>query len=331
MTHRFGMTLVASLGLLLAACTSSSHGGAGADTQTFAPVPSSPSTARSITPDLPKDVLVSVPVSGGPLKLAVGYGSLWITSHRGDTLYRLDPRTDKITARIDIGAESCGTPAIGYGRVWVSDCDFNTIVVDPDTDQVVGSAAGGSLAIALAAGKVWADDPVDPRTLRRTARLGLEGTDAVSGGGCVWFTDASTGLVKQVDPTGDAVMHTYRAGGVGSDENYAGFLAGSLWISAGDERVWQIDPRTHSVTVRTLKQLVEAPHPGADTLAVTFSDGSMWVRGGAKVYRFALPTLRYLGSYPAADETGGFTTVAFGSLWVANVDADTVWRVRLSS
>jgi hypothetical protein len=39
--------------------------------------------------------------------------------------------------------------------------------------------------------------------------------------------------------------------------------------------------------------------------------------------------LKPLGTYAADSTTSGFVTVAFGSLWISNLDAGTVWRVRI--
>ena len=325
-------SLAASLALVVAACTSNGHPKAQAGADSFAPVPTLSTAAGSTSPDLPNGVLVSIPLDGGPLAPAAGYGSMWITSHRGNTLYRLDPYTDKVIAMVDLGTEACSAAAMGYGRVWVSGCDSTLIVVDPRTNQTVGSVSDlQPIDVAFAQGKVWVPRPIDPRTLQPITNPvpHVNGQHMVSGGGSIWTADAPSGIVTQFDPRTGDVLHTYRAGEVWQGDNFVGFAGGYLWVSSGGEHIWRIDPRSHTVTVQTIRQLIGVPSPGAEGLAITFSGGNLLARGD-KVYCFALPTLQFLGSYPAVDWTGGFATIAFGSLWVANLDGNTVWRDRLT-
>src|SRR5439155_12024118 len=49
---------------------------------------------------------ISVP--GTPLAIASGYGSLWVAGHDGTTLYRINPRTGRIRAKIAEGTNACG-------------------------------------------------------------------------------------------------------------------------------------------------------------------------------------------------------------------------------
>ena len=83
---------------------------------------------------------------------------MWVASHRGSLLYRIDPDTNAIEAQINIGSEQCGELAFGDELVWVSSCgDFNSIFrVDPLTNRVVGSDRWPGYSVAFGAESVWA-------------------------------------------------------------------------------------------------------------------------------------------------------------------------------
>jgi streptogramin lyase len=275
-------------------------------------------------PPLPHGVLTAVPVSGGPLRMAAGFGSLWVSTHRGPLLYRIDPATNKVVARIVTGTESCGTPAIGFGRVWVSGCDPGPLVsVDASTNKVVArSKIETSLVMGVAAGKLWAGDPIDPTTLDRTAHLPVQGADVVSGAGSLWVVDTGSGLVKRVDPWTDTVTESYRAGEIGGLENFGVFADGALWVYSGGDRLWRIDPHRNRVAVHHLRGI--GRHADA---TFTVGDGGVWVRPyDHNLYRFDVDSLSTRRIYPA--HGGGFVTVAFGSVWESNLEESNVWRVR---
>ena len=71
-----------------------------------------PSTRARITPvplRLPPGVLAILPVEPGsaPGTITTAYGSVWVAALRAHYLWRIDPRTDKIQASIDIGIGTC--------------------------------------------------------------------------------------------------------------------------------------------------------------------------------------------------------------------------------
>ena len=317
--------LVGVSGVVLAAataCTSSSGNPPSVTTTPVVTVPAS--TPVPSTSPLPRGVLASIAMSGGPLRMASGYGDLWVASHDGNTLFRVDPGSNAVVARINVGTEVCGTPAIGLGRVWVSGCGPGPLVsVDPKTNRVVKQANyPSSLEMTTAAGKIWASDPLDPVTMRRTAHVDAAAEEVVAGAGSLWFLETETGLVKRVDPTTASITRTYRAGDPTALETFGVFASGALLVYSGEDRLWQIDAATNHVTSRTLKGIAGA---GA---TFTVGDGAVWVRpNDGNLYRFDQSTFDRT-TYPADTSSGGFVTVAFGSVWESNIDDDSLWRVR---
>jgi DNA-binding beta-propeller fold protein YncE len=306
---------------------------------------SSPSTSRGT---LPKGVLAVIRAPGGPLLVAAGSGSVWVGSHRGTTLYRIDPATNKIIARVYLGMIACSVSA-GLGRVWVGGCagSLGTAVVDPANNQIAGLVPYEALQVGFGAGSAWLATPPDPGgtriirinpvTLRVRATIGSlhqaasGGTGLVFADGSLWIMNSGSATVTRMNPATGRVIATIAAGTTAADELVAGFAAGKLWIwphvpipgASGDaagNKIWRIDPATNRVQVLTL------PVSGTSNALFTTGLGSLWVRAAGTVYRFDPHTLGLLGTYPADGATSGFVAIASGSLWVANVDSETVWR-----
>src|SRR5262245_18739414 len=97
-TRRGGraLALSAGIGLLLSARTAASNTGPTSVNPAFVsydgPVPTSGPPPQQVAADLPKGVLTSISTNPGdaPVAAASGFGSVWIPSHRGTTLYRID-------------------------------------------------------------------------------------------------------------------------------------------------------------------------------------------------------------------------------------------------
>ena len=66
--------------------------------------------------------------------LAVGEGSVWVAVRSANKLVRIDPSTDRVSARISLGGTDPVEVAVGDGYVWVNDFNEELIRrVDPHT------------------------------------------------------------------------------------------------------------------------------------------------------------------------------------------------------
>jgi streptogramin lyase len=333
------------LAFALAACSASVGGATSPPSSTQAP----PTPRATVAPTpLPEGVLASIELQPGsaPSAIVAAYGSIWVASHRGTQLYRIDPGSDTVVAQIDLGQESCGMPGIGAGRVWISPCEdgTKTIIVDPTTNQVAGSLNAGNLNMAFAKGSLWigtlAHDGtllrVDPSKLNTISTVAAgHGADlAFAGGGFVWVADTdqvmdAPDVISKIDPTTGQVVATLSAPNPGGDAMLL-YAFDSLWRKASDnDRLIKIDPGSGHATTFTI--------PGYQALTQYYDIvpadglGSLWLRiADGSVVRVDPATGKVTASYPA-DSTagGGYVAVAFGSLWVANFGTDTVWRVRI--
>jgi YVTN family beta-propeller protein len=92
-----------------------------------------------------------------PKKLAVGLGSVWVTSQIDDTVARIDTATARITGTVHVGRGASGL-ATGAGSVWVANEVDNTVSrIDPETLRILDTIdVGGSPDhIAVGDGAVW--------------------------------------------------------------------------------------------------------------------------------------------------------------------------------
>ena len=356
-----GPALVVAVVLLVAGCgvtpgAPSSAGASGPNDPGASAAALQGSSAAASTPEptvgptpLPDGVLASIALERGsaPSAIVAAYGSIWVESHRGTILYRIDPATDTVVARIDVGQESCGTPGTGAGRIWVMPCGdgTKTVIVDPATNQIVGSLQAGSLSMAFTKGSVWigaiAHDGtllrVDPTTLRTLSTIPAgHGLDSVvTGAGYVWVADAErvTGdpdVISKIDPDTGRVIATVSGPDPGRGPALL-FAFGSLWLKGiDDNRLIKIDPASGKVTTYAIAGWAGGLNSFYD-IVPTDGLGSLWMRiANAVVVRVDPTDGSVLARYPADPVSGGgYVAVAFGSLWVANFGTDTVWRVRI--
>jgi virginiamycin B lyase len=187
--------------------------------------------------------------SGG---IAAGHGSVWmITKGDGrdfDVLARIDPRTNEVMDRIDLGHFGGGI-AVDDSSVWVTAPDEGLLLrVDPGSGEVVAEIDGLVQPTFVAAGEgalwvlsgTWDGHPegdgsvtrVDPATNEIAARIKIDETTGSPGAieageGFVWARSSFTVLAK-IDPASNEVVEQYR-NEKGNGDVALGF--GFVWLS----------------------------------------------------------------------------------------------------
>jgi len=75
----------------------------------------------------------SSPIDG----ITVGLGNVWVVASSTGMLYRIDPRSARVTGRLDL-LEQAARPVVVLGAIWVglSDSGGGTVIVDPRTLNV---------------------------------------------------------------------------------------------------------------------------------------------------------------------------------------------------
>ncbi len=269
-----------------------------------------------------------------PEAVAAGFGSIWVPSHRGGTLFRIDPITNKATEIHGVNAfATTGVVVFGAGSVWIG--------VWPATT-----------------GREWIR--VDPSSNAITARIAVAGRGAF-GGGYLWLYDGVE--LFQVDPATDTVIDSIKVTKPDSLTDVA-YGAGSVWVATLESGVFRLDPTTKKTIARidTVAWLVESD--GTEVWTVDVATGSVSridtmanrvaatvdtgrpgsategvfakiVGGITLVYGVGLLTVLDTASATIVKQyellPGDGSTdveVAFGSLWIANFGNDDVSRFR---
>jgi YVTN family beta-propeller protein len=139
-------------------------------------------------------------VRGQIREMAYGGGSLWVLGDALDRrLWRLDPRTGKTVATIDLGFPPTSA-AFTDGTLWITDGLHDRVVpVDAATRRVGHGVAVGSnpTGIAVGSGSLWVVNTVggtlsriDPvrRRVTKTIDVGAGPRGVALGAGAVWVT-----------------------------------------------------------------------------------------------------------------------------------------------
>jgi branched-chain amino acid transport system substrate-binding protein len=171
---------------------------------------------------------------GHPM-IAVGAGAVW-TGNRQGSISRLDPKTGEVVATVDTFARRIAAGREGVWVVGIDGNDLWGI--DPRTNkatQHVRLGAYSLYAITVGAGSVWAVSSegslwrVDPRPPNVTSTIDVGvGTEYVAfGDGQVWTGNFVDGTVSRIDPRRNAVVAKVP---VGASQSLA-VGAGSAWVS----------------------------------------------------------------------------------------------------
>jgi len=193
--------------------------------------------------------VATITVRRAPLDVAAMPGAVWVTNSGGggDSVARIDPKTNRVAGRPVTTGASPQSLAVGGGSLWVANHDARTVT---RIDQV--------------SGKVVADIPV-PSEPHRVAY----GADAV------WVGNWHDNSVSRVDPETNRVVGSPIPIGFRAGNLVAG--AGGVWVTsdyrvnaaAEDVVVVRIDPQTN----RAVETIAVGGHP----IDIAATEGAIWV------------------------------------------------------
>jgi DNA-binding beta-propeller fold protein YncE len=136
--------------------------------------------------------------------LTVGLGAVWAVASSTAILYRIDPRSSKLTRQRDLG-ERAGRPVVRFGHLWVPVLGQETLILDPRTLDLVDFVCCSDRGFSAAGyGSTWlADVPAgevvrfDGESKQVTATIPVVGSSfwghpclssIAAGAGGVWVT-----------------------------------------------------------------------------------------------------------------------------------------------
>jgi virginiamycin B lyase len=257
-------------------------------------------------------VIANVAIPEGTGGLAVGEGAVWALSWSKWSLMRIDPHGNAITGRVTLkpanacppAPDTCGSVAAGNGAVWVV----------MRTDNVVAR--------------------VDPKTSKVTAMIpvGKDPQGIATSPGAVWVANNGAPSVSRIDPATNQVVATIPVGPASACcSDHIGLTAGigSVWVNVPNlHSVVRIDQDTNAVTATISSSLKETDEPCGSTAV---SETAVWVAGahcGSVITRIDPRTNKPSGKIKGAVSPIN-VGLAYGSLWVTDLDARSVLRIDL--
>lgn len=271
--------------------------------------------------------------SSAPQAIVAGDGGVWLTTVH--SLVRIDPRTNRITERLQL------TPVLGavtiVGRqLWLArnPIDTGKAVAAPSqlwpVDTMSGRLRGPPIHfqlianLATAAGAIWVTNgdhaqygrlfEIDPRRRRIVATLKIPGAPSgvVGAHGLLWIVASDTGYLFRVDP------HTARL--VGKPVRAGRAL---LTVAAGSDRIWVGDGyagAVNSIDMRTATVVTRTQLPHVSDVAV--GDGAGWatVDEPNELVRLDPKTGSRVGRPLPVSATASGIAIGFGSIWVMTGD-----------
>lgn len=223
--------------------------------------------------------------------MAMAFGSLWVANCDGGELYRIDPKSTRVLAKIPAGMGPSGELNVvaGAGSIWAPDQTAGTIIrIDPDTNRVVATIGVSEATSYLAFGF-----------------------------GALWVASGKSGTLQRIDPASNAVTHTIALG------KTPGFLAageGAVWIQEqGDGTLARIDPENVTVTNR-IKVGDSLKWGDIDT-----GDGKVWLRttDDQTFVVIDAATSRIIGRVGRAEGSGALRYTPDG-IWTSAHDVHTL-------
>lgn len=296
--------------------------------------------AASSTTSPSPTVQATIFVGEEPDEIAIGDDAVWVTTR--DAVARIDPRSNQVTARIDLGFGGGNGIALDGYAVWVAravgadDHDIGSwsgelAKIDARTNQVADLRRlrdRTPMFVTVGAGSVWFVGPggpvtrMDPRTGKFLASIPVQGSgiDLVFGDGALWVALTSggkgTGTVARIDPASDRVVATVA---LGADPGDLALGPEGVWVASGSS-VTLIDSATNAIA--------DGVKIDGDVFGVALDDGTLWVTTfhAGRVSRIDIETHRVtatirLGRFPAD------VAIGHGSVWVTNYASGMVTRI----
>ena len=182
---------------------------------------------------------------GTPEAAAAGDGAVWLSNPSLNTVTRVDPATNTVTATIPVGPQPQGI-AVSPGAVWVANAGGPSVSrIDPATNRVVATIRVGPKRDCCA-----------------------EHTSVIASPRAVWVALANGKSIVHVDPATNSIVATTRTAyppcGILAADKTGVWSTGA---SCGDV-VARVDSRTNSLTTNPA---------GVNPVGIELAFGSVWV------------------------------------------------------
>jgi ABC-type transport system substrate-binding protein/DNA-binding SARP family transcriptional activator len=245
--------------------------------------------------DRESDQSVTIPVRGAPVALAFGAGSLWVADGEARSVAQVDPGTNTVEQRIDVG-NAPSAVAFAGGALWVAsgvDGTLHRIEVGRARHTRAIPLDSNPTAMASGAGALWVASEeagtvsrIEPRsgTAVETIPVGNGPSAIATGEDAVWVVSRYSGTLSRIDPATNAVSWTFH---VGDDPTAVAAGAGAVWVAGGEDgTVARVDPAAPRV-----RETIQARSSPA---AIATAGGDVWTAAVAPQAAHRGGTLRVL-------------------------------------
>ncbi len=274
---------------------------------------------------VPVDARVDVPA--GPGWLGIGFGSVWISKSTSQAVYRIDPSTNKVIAKIPVGPDAELGVTAAAGSIWIPDVKEHSLTqIDPIRNVVARKmpmdvSADPEGSIAVTQDSVWFVSDrggtdagtlvrMNVQTGRTTAQIKIPSQShaVVAAFGAIWVTSSGSGLVVRVDPVTNSIVARIP---VHAQPRFIVSGFGSVWaLSQSDGSLARIDPQTSRV-IATLA--LKVPGRGGD---LAIDDTTLWVSAEGTPISLVDPKTNTARVQVVGGHELDTLRAGFGSLWL---------------
>ena len=286
--------------------------------------------------------VAEISVPGVPDWQAVTSDALWVSNGPRNTVHRIDSKTNKVVAVVEVGPRPCSGLAVGFGSLWVPLCGARgtgagkgLARVDLKTNKLLATIPIGPAdsegGLTVSKDSVWIVSGakgvltrIDPKTNKMSAEVTVPAGSVAAyySEGAVWVTANKSAKLVKVDARKNTVLKEIE---VGPEPRFLTAGGGSVWtVNQGDGSVTRVDAKSNAVLAR-----IDAGIPGGGG-EVSFGGGGLWVT----VFDIPITFIEAKTNQVTKQWVGpGGDAIRFGhnSVWLTNLRQQTVWRIDFGS
>ncbi len=263
----------------------------------------------------------------------VAQNAVWVASTKPYSLQRIDPRTNRIMAKVRLPGEACSGLASGFGSIWVPLCGKEAALVRVDVLTNTISAtlpippAGPEGGITASADSVWMVTDkngtlsrIDPatNTVRQKISVLPGSYNPLFSDGVVWITGVENNVLTPVDSSSGEVMASIPGG---PKPRFLTAGGGSVWtLNQGDGSITRVDEKSRKV-IATIP--VGIPGAGGE---LSYGADALW----ATVFDLPLSRIDRRTNRVSRQWVGrGGDSLRFGhnSIWLTDYYRGLLWRI----